>query len=205
MPGSRGDAIPNILTYVLEMFPFRRPKPNLQRPGGDILDMGAGFGKFGYLFREYLDLTYVGWDRTQWAHRLHAVEVYEPYVRPWWAEIYDRIVIGDFFELISRESFWEPKVFDVIFFGDSLEHVKRPAALSILQICFRHAKRIIISTPAYLDHQATRLGNKYEKHEDYWERSDWQALRDQTKWDLRYEKNGQLWTVVIDNPTFRSS
>ena len=52
------------------------------KPGSDILDIGCGFGKYGMLFREYLDVWHERYERQQWRVRLVGIEAYEQYRNP---------------------------------------------------------------------------------------------------------------------------
>ncbi len=70
MPVSNNDALATLLMIIEHL----RLK--------SILDVGAGFGKYGVLFRELLDVRHVGTEKRQWTHRIDAVEVWEnPYER----------------------------------------------------------------------------------------------------------------------------
>ena len=70
MPSSQYRQISKIMDLVITL------KPN------SILDIGAGFGKYGLLCREYLEL----WDGrqiySQFLRRIDAVEVFKNYVNP---------------------------------------------------------------------------------------------------------------------------
>ena len=65
-----------------------------------VLDVGVGFGKYGYLIREYLDVRgakndFGKYRRENWATRLDGIEVCSEYIGDPQRMIYDHIYIGD--------------------------------------------------------------------------------------------------------------
>ena len=65
MASSNYDAIPWVLDAVREF------KPQ------SVLDIGCGAGKYGVLFREYLDICVVGSNREKRSHKIDCVEAFE--------------------------------------------------------------------------------------------------------------------------------
>src|SRR5687767_4514446 len=47
-----------------------------------LLDVGVGFGKFGLLAREYLDVWNERLDKKDWKARIEGVEVFPQYLTP---------------------------------------------------------------------------------------------------------------------------
>ena len=62
-----------------------------------ILEVGVGFGKYGYLFREYLDLAYD--EETggykKWRRIIDGIEINDKYLTPVHEYIYNNIYIGN--------------------------------------------------------------------------------------------------------------
>lgn len=70
MPISWQEVIPNVMSKV-EQF---KPK--------SILDIGIGFGKYGVLLRELLELPYERYDKDSWIIQIDGVEGYSNYRNP---------------------------------------------------------------------------------------------------------------------------
>ena len=110
MPSSFHDALSVVLPFVIDLAP------------ASILDVGVGFGKYGFLFREYLDVAGAAAagaapDRRHWKVRIEGIEAYAPYVTDLQRGIYDTIHIGEATALLPRLGPW-----DLVFAGDVLEH-----------------------------------------------------------------------------------
>ena len=83
MPSSHHEQIPKIVWYAC-----------IQRPN-TVLDIGFGFGKYGYLLREYLEIPSGRYDPADWQVRIDGIEAYAPYVQSFHRAIYNRIFIGE--------------------------------------------------------------------------------------------------------------
>lgn len=110
-----------------------------------ILDVGAGWGKYKMLLREY---------------EMDAVEIWEPYVleNNLWS-MYEKVYVDDVCSL-------EPRVFDdydVVIFGDVLEHIERDKARRLLLDLVGRVKEVYVAVP-YRYPQGVVDGNEYEIH-----------------------------------------
>jgi len=56
-----------------------------------VLDIGSGFGKFGFLAREYLDIWEGRYSPEQWRTTIDCIEVYSAYITPVHRHIYNTI------------------------------------------------------------------------------------------------------------------
>ena len=85
MPVSEINGIPLILHTIKRVHPK------------SILDVGCGFGKYGFLLREVLDWEdFYGIDQPRhWKTIIDAVEIWEPYLTEIQRLIYSEIFIGD--------------------------------------------------------------------------------------------------------------
>lgn len=161
MPSSRPELIPFVLRFVMQLSPR------------SILEVGAGFGKYGFLFREYLDIWAAASDPARldpanWQVQIDAIEVYEPYISDLQRRIYDRIIIGDAMEAIDRLG-----TYDLIFLGDVIEHFPKEDGRRLLDKCLAHcARMVIVTTPNYFNPQGPEYGNDRETHHCLWTRED---------------------------------
>lgn len=161
MPSSFHEALSVVVPFVRDLAPV------------SILDVGVGFGKYGFLFREYLDIA--GADaagavptRGRWKVRIDGIEVYAPYVTELQREIYDTIHIGEATMLLPRFGPW-----DVVFAGDVLEHFDPAEGRRFLDLARARATLgVLIVTPASHFPQGETFGNPREAHRSFWTAGD---------------------------------
>lgn len=157
MPSGPVSPIP----YVMFMIVQYRPQ--------SILELGVGFGKWGYLFREYAEITqsfddHARYNRDHWKVRIDGIEGYEPYITPAHRHIYSNIYVGDFCKIIKTAA-----EYDVIFMGDVIEHVPKEKAFELLDDCLARAKKaVILTTPLGFAEQGSACGNEFERHQSGW-------------------------------------
>jgi hypothetical protein len=106
------------------------------------LDAGAGFGLWGCLLRQYLDVWSGRLEREQWATRIDAVEMDSARVQPHARHLYTDIVIGDVREVVPRRAV-EVR-YDVILFGDVIEHLPKDDGIRLLEQSARLATRLVV-------------------------------------------------------------
>ncbi|MGN8648363.1 glycosyltransferase [Gracilibacillus sp. HCP3S3_G5_1] len=173
MPTSWIQAIPEIMEEV------ERFKPN------SILDIGIGFGKYGVLLRESLELPYERYSKSDWKVRLDGVEAFTNYKNPIHEHVYDKVYYRNVTECIDRLP-----DYDVVLLVDVLEHFDKEEGKEILKRIMKHTKKaLIISTPLYPDVQGEYLSNKYEEHKSRWYQVDFADYDFDYKL-LRIGKNG---------------
>jgi len=151
MPTGRPHAIP----FVIDMIMSHNP--------GSILDVGSGFGKWGMLLREYLEVWQGRLARDSWEKRIDAVEIFRGYAElPWNELFYNNIYIADVRSIDNIDEY------DLVLFGDVIEHMDRGSGRTLLDKC----KRYIVITPGYDSPQGEVFGNKYETHVSRWHEED---------------------------------
>ena len=116
-----------------------------------ILDIGPGQGTYANL------LVDVSLDK------IDGVEVWEPYVERFNLEDkYTNVFVSD-----VRE--WEDFDYDLVIFGDVLEHMTKEESLIVWEKASKMAKHAIISIPIVHYPQGAWEGNPYEEHvKDDW-------------------------------------
>lgn len=108
----------------------------------EILDVGAGWGKYRDLLPEYRNMD--------------ACEVWEPYIEQEnLAARYRYVYQADVFHIQHLL----PVNWGLVIFGDVLEHLKRADAQAVLEMC--HAAVVVVP---FRYHQDAEGGNPYEKH-----------------------------------------
>ena len=140
MPSSDPTTIPKVLQIVSLLSP------------SSILDVGAGNGRYGFLFREVLDYNY-GRLQPPYRVRIDGVEVENEYLSPIHEHVYDNVYTENWLnvELDSR--------YDLIFMGDVLEHFKE------WQRALMKATIVVAPNWRGSGRQGEWMGNKYESHE----------------------------------------
>jgi hypothetical protein len=157
MPSSRPELIPAVVNLVMQLQPR------------SILEIGTGFGKYGFLFREYLEIWGAAEDTerldpSMWQVRIDGIEFYEPYVTDVQRKIYDNLIVGDAMTEIDALG-----GYDLIFMGEVIEHFPKEDGRVLIEKCRAHANQmIVISTPNYLSHQGAVYGNDRETHHCLW-------------------------------------
>ena len=137
-----------------------------------VLDVGVGFGKYGFVFREYLDIWDMqdvhGYDKARWKTRIEGIEATREYLTPLHDYIYDKIHIGDAMSLMDSLG-----QYDVIVMGDVLEHFDKAVGRALLDKLYARAKKCLLLTfPEHCSTNHDRLGNPYEAHRSSWGRKD---------------------------------
>lgn len=152
MPTSWYETIPTILDKV------RIEKPT------SILDIGIGFGKYGVLLREALDIPFERYEKRDWKIKIDGIEAFKDYQNPIHEYIYDKIYYNTVENVLPSLDHY-----DVIMLIDVLEHFEKNEGRTILEELLLHVnKAIIISTPIDPDDQEEYNGNTYEAHKSKW-------------------------------------
>ena len=152
MPTSQWWQIPKII----DLLKFVDPK--------SILDVGPGFGKYGFLAREYLEVWEAKKGYCKFERRIDCVEAYERYITPLHKFIYDNIYIGDALELIGKIAY----TYDLLLLIDVLEHFDKESGAKFLKKIAKKSKFFIISTPKQFIEVKSVFGNQYEIHRSKW-------------------------------------
>lgn len=124
-----------------------------------VLDVGVGFGKYGFLCREALELSHNRYHRRDWQVRIEGVEIFSEYHTPNWDYAYDKVHIGPAEQVIpTLESF------DVGLFCDVIEHFEKPVGQRVLDALLGRCRQVIVSTPVVFMPQTTTFENEAENH-----------------------------------------
>lgn len=161
MPTSYPENISRIITLIMEIGPH------------SILDAGTGFGKYGFLCREYLDVCRGRFQKKDWQIKIDGIEGFEPYLSDLQRLIYDKILSGDIFEIFSKA---EKQSYDLLLAIDILEHFEKRQGARFLQECIRIGRLVLVSVPIGYA-QGAVFGNLLEQHRAEWSKKDFQALR----------------------------
>lgn len=164
MPSSTWVHLSDVLTSILTVQPT------------SVLDVGVGFGKWGYLCREYLDIGKRRLKPTDWKTTIDGIEPFEEYLQPHQNWLYDDLFVGTVQEWIEANKASEKvQQYDLVIFGDILEHLPRHVALSVLEFFQAYVARklIVVGIPLGPNwKQGEVCGNELETHVSAWEVDD---------------------------------
>ena len=132
-----------------------------------ILDIGIGYGKYGFLAREFIEAHADRVFPSQWKLKIDGIEIWKNYVDylNWINIIYNKVYIGDAYELIDKVS-----DYDLIIAGDIIEHLPKKKGEFLLKKCIRKAKKWgLVSIPLgnWLHHKVV-ANNPHEDHQSIW-------------------------------------
>lgn len=158
MPSSHHKQITKIIDFIIRLNPQ------------SILDVGAGFGKYGVLCREYLELWDGRYEYT-FKRRIDCVEAFGSYITPLHKYIYNNIYVDDVLKLIDKKL----NTYDLVMLIDVLEHFDKATGQNLLQSLLSNKKiatNLLISTPKDAQAQGAGFGNEYEIHRSQWSREE---------------------------------
>lgn len=123
-----------------------------ERKPTTVLDVGCGAGENLKRYKK---------DGQHWT----GIEIWEPYVSRFGLDkLYDKIIIGDVREILQTAG-----KFDVVIFGDVLEHMSANEAQIVFRLAKEMAKCIVVSIPIGSYPQGVWEDNPYEEHiKDDW-------------------------------------
>jgi len=155
MPSSQVAQIGTVMELVLATRPM------------SVLDIGVGFGKYGFLCREYLEL----WDGREvysdWQRNIDGIEAFPKYITPMHDYIYNNIYIGDAQEVVPQ-LIEKGKEYDLILMIDVIEHFSIDDGMNLLRSCSKISKACLVSTPLNASPQGAAFENDYETHRSQW-------------------------------------
>ena len=133
MPESYPNFKKEIKEYVINNFPI----------DSTILDVGPGIGTYATLLHEYTNID--------------CVEIFQPYI--------DRYNLSKVYRKTYNANIvdFEYEHYDLIIFGDILEHLSVPDAQKVLKYAYSRCNDIIVSVP-YRYKQGIHEDNTYEIH-----------------------------------------
>ena len=138
MPTSEHQQIPRVCDVLVAEKP------------ASVLDVGAGYGKYGVLAREFGGAT-----------RVDAIDANPPRF-----PVYDHVYLGDLREIETLLPQDAP-IYDLALFIDVIEHLDKADAWSFLDRLVRRARRVLITTPWGFRPQEIP-GQPWETHRSGW-------------------------------------
>jgi hypothetical protein len=149
------------ISYCIEL--IRRINPK------SILDIGAGFGRWGILSREFLEIWDEGNYSDNWKRKIDAVEVFDKYVKPYHSYFYDNVYVENATDFMNKPG----EKYDLIICGDIIEHFEKKDGENFIENCLGRCKYLMINIPIGKKWEQEIINdNEYEIHKSIWYNSD---------------------------------
>ena len=137
-----------------------------------ILDIGIGFGRWGFLFREFLDLWNHGIYNGEWKLKIDGIEIHKEYIHDYHRFFYSDIFNTDALSFLRNEKIQ----YDLINCGDVIEHFEKADGKELIDLCLAKGKYVLINIPIGKNwEQAPHQDNPYQEHKSSWEISDFSS------------------------------
>lgn len=146
------------LNEIVELIVVTQPE--------SILDVGVGFGKYGFLCREYLELLDGRQKIHDWRRVIDGIEIFPAYITPLQKKLYNHIYIGNALDILPTLE----KTYDLILLIDIIEHLDYRDGEQLVALCQERGKNVIISTPKIKMPQSEMFGNPYEAHKSFFKK-----------------------------------
>ncbi len=139
-----------------------------------ILDVGVGFGRWGILFREFLEIWENGNYDGKWELVIDGIEIFPAYIQDYHKFFYNEIIIGDALEVLEKSE----RHYGLINFGDIIEHFTKPDGERLIKIALDKAEVLLINIPIgkHWKQQGTSY-NPYEEHKSVWYNNDFTKFK----------------------------
>jgi hypothetical protein len=131
----------------------------------NVLDVGVGGGRIGFLAREY---GHVPWHprARQGPVVIHGIEGYEPYLGALQHAIYDELFVEEALTALTRIA-GDGGRYDLVVAADILEHFTPDEGYRLLDLCQTVGDVVMIATPSeYFDQESA--ANPLETHRSHW-------------------------------------
>ena len=152
-----------------------------------VLDVGPGIGKIGSMAAKAARVH-------NFSCTLHAYEIFEKYIKQFELKwIYDKIYNESIMEIMKRKEV----SYELVVFGDSLEHLKKEDGLRLIEFLLPKCSYIIIKTPDNYP-QGELFDNPYEAHLSNWSKDDFKSIFDfKTEKHINKQVPGQIDTINL--------
>jgi SAM-dependent methyltransferase len=160
MPTSYPQQISTLIQFIMYLNPR------------SVLDIGVGFGKYGLLCREYLEVWNGSAGYNQFSRRIDGIEAFPRYLTPVHDYVYNNVYHGDALELVDGLD----HVYDLVIMVDVLEHFTADDGASLIRKIMDRHRGILVSTPKEVDAQGGVFENSFETHRSAWSRRDLTGL-----------------------------
>ncbi len=149
------------ISYNIELVRKLNPK--------SILDVGIGFGRWGILFREFLEIWHDAKYDGNWSRIIDGVEIFPAYIKDYHRYFYSNIYTENALDYLRKTD----KHYDLVNFGDVIEHFTKEEGEELIKLALDKGKYVLINIPIG-KHWAQKGSeeNPYEAHKSVWYNND---------------------------------
>lgn len=138
-----------------------------------ILEVGVGFGKYGFLAREFLEVYGANhWQKKDWKVIIDGVEIYTPYITEQIEHYYDNIFNKNIVDLLKTQYNGLRSHYDLSLMMDVIEHLPKEQGLYVIRELCKMAKISIFAIPLGDWRYEVTEGNTAESHVSVWDKPD---------------------------------
>lgn len=167
MASSFASQIPHIINIVCWLKPAK------------ILDIGKGFGKYGFLLHEYAGVnTQARVDpakmlKEQSQIDIDCVEIDDDLLLPHLTHFYNNIFKGSIIEVLE-----DLPAYDLVIMIDIIEHLTKDEGKKVVEHFLRSNTTVLIATPLEFFEQHL-FESIYEEHKSHWSKEDFRQFNAQ--------------------------
>ncbi len=149
-----------------------------------VLDIGPGYGKWGFLVREALDFMPGRLDPADWMVEINGVDSF-PYQSPLLDWVYNSVIVRSALDIVD-----DLGGYDLVILGDVIEHFTKEDGMRLLRSLLASNRNVLISTPLDFFQQEI-ADNPAEQHLSCW------GMPDFEEWQFDYDVVGGSMVVVL--------
>jgi len=142
-----------------------------------VLDIGCGFGKYGVILREFLDVKKRRYSKQSWKTTIDAIDIWSDYISPLHGYIYNKVLTGNIVALVNHiESY------DVILFVEVLEHLEKRVGTKLLPKLYEKCNKALVLSfpPSIRNSDGANWENPHELHKSLWTFEDLKSIFPET-------------------------
>ncbi|MCC6866024.1 MAG: class I SAM-dependent methyltransferase [Ignavibacteria bacterium] len=173
------------ISYNIELIRKIDPK--------SILDIGVGFGRWGILFREFLEIWEGSKYNGNWERVIDGVEIFPGYIKDYHKFFYSNIIIDNALDYLRSYS----GKYDLINLGDVIEHFTKREGEELINLAIEKGKVALINIPIgkYWAQEGTEE-NPHEAHKSIWYNNDFTKFR-HSKIKTFYDNINREYSVIL--------
>lgn len=139
-----------------------------------ILDIGVGFGRWGILFREFLEVWGDNNISGKWNRIIDGVEIFPDYIKSYHNYFYDNIYLVNALDFLRDTK----EKYNLINMGDVVEHFEKADAVELISLALDKSDYVLINIPLGNNWQQGSVnGNDYERHLSQWVSGDFNIYK----------------------------
>jgi len=139
-----------------------------------MLDVGVGFGRWGILFREFLEIWEHGKYEGNWDRIIDGIEIFPGYLQDYHKFFYNNIYTENALVHLRKTK----KQYDLINCGDIIEHFTKDEGLELIDLCLQKGKYVLINIPVGENwEQEGTKENPHEAHRSMWHNKDFKKYK----------------------------